>query len=339
MANQPTDRPTDPKVQSLFRKDGSFNWFHGTWRFITVLTKFCHWTLHWATWKQSTASRHISSRFTLMLSNHIRQTSLRFSYDNFVSVSYFPMRATCSTISSFSYLITLTTLWSFSLLTSFIYPRSKYLPQYFVLKSRICFIQQPIKMHWLNSVADAKIMQFNLCWCTFYRFNENPGASNSKLWDQYLFSSCVIVISHVIEPVTYSRGALVQNPATCTDKVESETRSSRHAMNWHRVQTHFIPPEFGLDQSLACSEANIKLRLGLWTCPDVQNLQPGWFYRHVRKWSIRLHWNNVRITRCLRYYYSIRGCIQNFPDWLDNEINNNKYSLRSNTKGYGGKTH
>jgi hypothetical protein len=37
----------------------------------------------------------------------------------------------------------------------------------------------------------------------------------------------------------------------------------------------------------------------------------------------------------------IGGCKQQkFPDWVDNEINNNnKHSLRSNTKGYGGKTH
>jgi hypothetical protein len=36
----------------------------------------------------------------------------------------------------------------------------------------------------------------------------------------------------------------------------------------------------------------------------------------------------------------IRECIQKSPDWVDNEINNkNKHSLRSNTKGYGGKTH
>jgi hypothetical protein len=35
-----------------------------------------------------------------------------------------------------------------------------------------------------------------------------------------------------------------------------------------------------------------------------------------------------------------RWCIQKFPDWAGNEINNNnKHSLRSNTKGYGGKTH
>jgi hypothetical protein len=36
----------------------------------------------------------------------------------------------------------------------------------------------------------------------------------------------------------------------------------------------------------------------------------------------------------------IRGYIQKFPDRVDNEINNNnKHSLRINTKGYGGKTH
>jgi hypothetical protein len=37
----------------------------------------------------------------------------------------------------------------------------------------------------------------------------------------------------------------------------------------------------------------------------------------------------------------IRWCIQKYPDWVDSEINNNnnKQSLRSKTKGYGGKTH
>jgi hypothetical protein len=36
----------------------------------------------------------------------------------------------------------------------------------------------------------------------------------------------------------------------------------------------------------------------------------------------------------------IPGCIQKFPDGINNEIHNNsnKHSLRSNTKGYGGQT-
>jgi hypothetical protein len=36
----------------------------------------------------------------------------------------------------------------------------------------------------------------------------------------------------------------------------------------------------------------------------------------------------------------LRGCIQKFPDCVDNEVNNdNKHSSRSDTKCYGGKTH
>jgi hypothetical protein len=53
----------------------------------------------------------------------------------------------------------------------------------------------------------------------------------------------------------------------------------------------------------------------------------------------------------MEIFITIRGCIQKFPDWVDNEIkndddennnnnnNNIKHALRSNTKGYGGKTH
>jgi hypothetical protein len=40
--------------------------------------------------------------------------------------------------------------------------------------------------------------------------------------------------------------------------------------------------------------------------------------------------------------YSIRRYTEKFPDYVDNEINennNNKHSFRSNTKSYGGKTH
>jgi hypothetical protein len=39
---------------------------------------------------------------------------------------------------------------------------------------------------------------------------------------------------------------------------------------------------------------------------------------------------------------AVRGCIEKSPDWVENEIihaYNNKHSLRSNAKGYGGKTH
>jgi len=36
-------------------------------------------------------------------------------------------------------------------------------------------------------------------------------------------------------------------------------------------------------------------------------------------------------------FCTIWGCIRKFLDQVDNEINNNKHFLRSNTKGYGGK--
>jgi len=34
----------------------------------------------------------------------------------------------------------------------------------------------------------------------------------------------------------------------------------------------------------------------------------------------------------------IQECIQKFPDWVNNEVNN-KLLFQNNTKGYGGKTH
>jgi len=45
--------------------------------------------------------------------------------------------------------------------------------------------------------------------------------------------------------------------------------------------------------------------------------------------------------KCFLVTCSIRGCIQKFRDYVDNEIHayKNKRSLRINTKGYGGKTH
>jgi hypothetical protein len=43
----------------------------------------------------------------------------------------------------------------------------------------------------------------------------------------------------------------------------------------------------------------------------------------------------------VRLFVSVRRYIQKFPDIIDNEIHayNNKHSLRSNTKAYGGNTH
>jgi hypothetical protein len=46
------------------------------------------------------------------------------------------------------------------------------------------------------------------------------------------------------------------------------------------------------------------------------------------------------LVGCPRLLSQYTRVYPKFPDWADNEINNNnKHSLRSNTKGYGGKTH
>jgi hypothetical protein len=59
-------------------------------------------------------------------------------------------------------------------------------------------------------------------------------------------------------------------------------------------------------------------------------------------------WPHFLICKCVFCYNFVtgvdvylRGCIQKFADWVDSEIYayNNKHLLRSNTKGYGGKTH
>jgi hypothetical protein len=41
---------------------------------------------------------------------------------------------------------------------------------------------------------------------------------------------------------------------------------------------------------------------------------------------------------CARAPVHIRGCIQKFPDWVDNAYNNT-HSFRSDAKGHGDKTH
>jgi hypothetical protein len=50
---------------------------------------------------------------------------------------------------------------------------------------------------------------------------------------------------------------------------------------------------------------------------------------------------NVLFSPQQHHQVRIRGYIQKFPDWINNEIYayNNKHSFRSNTKGYGSKTH
>jgi hypothetical protein len=55
--------------------------------------------------------------------------------------------------------------------------------------------------------------------------------------------------------------------------------------------------------------------------------------------NICLSFGNMKIAMH-DFELQIRRCIQKFPDWFDNEIYvyNNKHSIRSNIKGYIGKT-
>jgi hypothetical protein len=50
---------------------------------------------------------------------------------------------------------------------------------------------------------------------------------------------------------------------------------------------------------------------------------------------------NMACSCMLTHNFTVRVCIQKFPEWVDNETyaSSNKHSLRNNTKGYGGKTH
>jgi hypothetical protein len=62
----------------------------------------------------------------------------------------------------------------------------------------------------------------------------------------------------------------------------------------------------------------------------------------VTRWSFIPMCVMFSVKSGLRRFITGRiwDCIQTFPDWVGNEINNNnKNLLRSNTKGYGDKTH
>jgi hypothetical protein len=78
------------------------------------------------------------------------------------------------------------------------------------------------------------------------------------------------------------------------------------------------------------------------SCPRFPTKYPKWQFQKLilnqncptaltrETWSIRM-W----------FCYTVRGCNQKIPDWVDNEIYacNNKHSFRCNTKGYDGKIH
>jgi hypothetical protein len=65
-----------------------------------------------------------------------------------------------------------------------------------------------------------------------------------------------------------------------------------------------------------------------------------YFIFHTMQWSDEI----LELSICSYWIHThthIRGCIQMFPDWVDNEIYAYLWycSFRSSTKGYGGRTH
>jgi len=81
---------------------------------------------------------------------------------------------------------------------------------------------------------------------------------------------------------------------------------------------------------------------GMWDNENKKHWKTRW---RRGKGRTKLYTRRVKILHDIRVrsyakfyrYLGIGGCIQKFPDWVDKEINNNNI-LRSNTKGYGGKT-
>jgi len=90
----------------------------------------------------------------------------------------------------------------------------------------------------------------------------------------------------------------------------------------------------------------------VWLCDRIPTfrrillpLSSGWRWR--KRWypTRSLHGVTIRMTTKwifikpqISQLSKKRGCIQKFHDWVDNETNNNKHSLRSKPKGYGGNT-
>jgi len=83
----------------------------------------------------------------------------------------------------------------------------------------------------------------------------------------------------------------------------------------------------------------------LHTFPSLLDITDGIFESKVEKqwrYLVKHRHDFVFTLQYFLLYNGLRGYIQKFPDSADNKINNNnnnKQSLRSNTKGYDGRTH
>jgi hypothetical protein len=69
---------TEKSMSKLFPTKYIFPSLHKTWKFITVLTKLCHWILSQATWNEPIPSYH----FSVILTTHKFPHSLELSDKN-----------------------------------------------------------------------------------------------------------------------------------------------------------------------------------------------------------------------------------------------------------------
>jgi hypothetical protein len=120
---------------------------------------------------------------------------------------------------------------------------------------------------------------------------------------------------------------------------------SRFGRFWEEKNSQFLPrieprssnplPIHYTNRDTAATDLEISPNYCYWgTCLriNILILLRLWFH----------HLLSQRTQLCANIFSkNIRECTQKFPDWVDNEIyaHNNKHALRSNTEGYGGKTH
>jgi len=50
----------------------------------------------------------------------------------------------------------------------------------------------------------------------------------------------------------------------------------------------------------------------------------------TQEWTIR---HEIDIAHLIKFIPKVRGCIQKFPDWVDNETNNDKHAEKKH-KGF-----
>jgi len=124
--------------------------------------------------------------------------------------------------------------------------------------------------------------------------------------------------------------------AVCADNFETPVSCARFLRSTCKPSTSFIQLQWAPD-----SDFWPVMILSLFIWDSVSSFSTWNYIIHVGIFSLIFLWQLLRRYHLNAYFMGkVQGCIQKFLDWVDSEINNNnKHSLRSNTKDYGSKTH